>query len=585
MIGGPVGRSFVPQRIKPTQPYFPLLLIVCGVSDSTAMQEANAPLYFNFATDVVDRWAATRPQSLALWHVQATTRAEHKLTFRQIAGLGRRASNFFRSCGIDRGDRVLLMLPRVPQWWVAMLGLIRLGAVPVPATLLLTARDVAYRLKMAAIRAVITNGEGIPKVGDFDGIRVAVADTSSGAGCSLPVTWPDGWRDFDSGLTQAKARFERVRTHGDEPGILYFTSATTGDAKMVLHTQASYGLGHRLTGELWLDLKPGELHWNISDLGWAKAAWSSFFGPWHMGACVFALEAAGKFDPVLTLDTLARFPIRTWCAPATALRLIVRQDLSRFRFPSLRHCVSAGEPLNPEVFNLWQAATGLTLHEGFGQTETVVLIANCASLGYPVKPGSMGKALPAFDITLLDDQLNELPAGTEGEIAIRLKPHRPLGLFREYWLNPEENARKFRGDFYLTGDRAVRYNEGYFCFVGRNDDVIKSSGYRIGPFEVESALLEHSSVLEAAVVGKPDPLRGQIVKAWVVLRPGVASKEDLKVELQDHCKKLVAAYKYPREIEFVSELPKTTSGKTRHFELRQASMRGPGAAASQVAAP
>jgi len=548
------------------------------------MQEANAPLYFNFATDVVDRWAASRPQSLALWHVHATTRAEQKLTFRQIVGLSRRAANFFRSCGIDRGDRVLLMLPRVPQWWVAMLGLIRLGAVPVPATLLLTAREVAYRLKTAAIQAVITNGEGIPKVGDFDGVRVAVGDTSSGTpGRSRPVTWPDGWLDFDSGLAQAKARFDRARTRGDEPGILYFTSATTGEAKMVLHTQASYGLGHRLTGELWLDLKPEELHWNISDLGWAKAAWSSFFGPWHRGACVFALEAAGKFDPLLTLGTLAQFPIRTWCAPATALRLIVREDFSRVRFPSLRHCVTAGEPLNPEILNLWRAATGLTLHEGFGQTETVALIANCPSLGYRVKPGSMGRALPAFDLTLLDDHLKEVPAGTEGEIAIRVKPQRPLGLFREYWLNPDENARKFRGDFYLTGDRAVRDDEGYFWFIGRNDDVINSSGYRIGPFEIESALLEHPAVLEAGVVGKPDPLRGQIVKAWVVLRPGVASQEELKIELQAHCKKLVAAYKYPREIEFVPELPKTTSGKTRHFELRQASLRAPGGAASQLA--
>lgn len=548
------------------------------------MQAADAPLAFNFATDVVDRWAVTRPQSLALWHVDATTRAEQKLTFRQITGLSRQAANFFRSCGISRGDRVLVMLPRVPQWWVAMLGLIRMGAVPVPATLLLTAREVAYRLQMASIHAVITNHDGLSKVGDFDGIRIAVADAFPGAGGSRPAAWPERWLDFDSGLGQAKARFTRVRTRHDEPGILYFTSATTGEAKMVLHTQASYGLGHRLTGELWLDLKPGELHWNISDLGWGKAAWSSFFGPWHMGACIFALDVAGKFDPRLTLDTLVQFPIRTWCAPATALRLIVRQELSRFRFPSLRHCVTAGEPLNPEVLNLWRAGTGLTLHEGYGQTETVVLVANCASLGYPVKPGSMGRALPGFDITLLDDELNEVPAGSEGEIAIRLKPHRPLGLFCEYWLNPQENARKFRGDFYLTGDRAVRDPEGYFWFIGRNDDIIKSSGYRIGPFEVESALLEHPAVLEAGVVGQPDPLRGQIVKAWVVLRPGVACKEELKAELQAHCKKLVAAYKYPREIEFVSELPKTTSGKTRHIELRQALGRSSGVAASQTGA-
>jgi acetyl-CoA synthetase/medium-chain acyl-CoA synthetase len=339
---------------------------------------------------------------------------------------------------------------------------------------------------------------------------------------------------------------------------------------MVLHTQASYGLGHLLTGRYWLDLGPEDLHWNISDLGWGKAAWSSFFGPWHMGACVFALDVIGKFDPVLTLDTLARYPITTWCAPPTALRLIVRQDLSRWRFPHLRHCVTAGEPLNPEVLNLWRNATGLTLHEAYGQTETVVLIGNCRSLNFPVRPGSMGKPVPGYTLALLDEHLREVPPGTEGEVAIRVKPKPPVGLFSEYWLNPEEAAHKFAGDWYLTGDRAIRDADGYFWFVGRKDDVIKSSGYRIGPFEVESVLMEHPSVLDVAVIGKPDPLRGQIVKACVVLRPGVGASEELKAELQTHCKRLIAAYKYPREIEFVKELPKTTSGKTRHVALREA---------------
>jgi acyl-coenzyme A synthetase/AMP-(fatty) acid ligase len=295
-----------------------------------------------------------------------------------------------------------------------------------------------------------------------------------------------------------------------------------------------------------------------------------------MGACVFALDTVGKFDPGLTLDTLARYPITTWCAPPTALRLIVRQNLARWRFPHLRHCVSAGEPLNPEVVHLWRAATGLTIHEGYGQTETVVLIANCRCRGDVVKPGSMGKAVPGVTIALLDDQLNEVPAGEEGEVAVRLRPQRPVGLFSEYWLNPEEMARKIRGDWYLTGDRAVRDADGYFWFIGRKDDVIKSSGYRIGPFEVESVLLEHPAVLEAGVVGKPDPLRGQIVKAWVVLRPGIVGSEALKSELQCHCKKLIAAYKYPREIVFVEELPKTTSGKTRHVVLRNAVETVPG---------
>ncbi|MGO8676025.1 MAG: AMP-binding protein [Limisphaerales bacterium] len=516
------------------------------------------PLYFNFAKDVIDFWARERPRAIGLWCVNLTTGVEQKFSFSQLSALSCRAANFLRANGVGRGDRVLLMLPRMPQWWVSMLGLIRLGAVPVPATLLLTGRDVAYRLATARVSAVITNEDGVSKTGGFDGLRVAV-------GGGQP-----GWVDFDAGLERAEDRFSGEPTRSDDPGILYFTSATTGEPKMVLHTQASYGLGHRLTGRYWLDLRPSDVHWNISDLGWGKAAWSSFYGPWQMGACVFAADCPGKFDPARTLDTLASYPVTSWCAPPTALRLIVRQNLARQRFPHLRHCVSAGEPLNPEVLNLWRDATGLTLYEAYGQTETVVLIGNFRSVGWPVQAGSMGKPTPGFTIALLDADLNEVPAGREGEVAVRVKPARPLGLFREYWLNPEEMARKFRGDWYLTGDRAVRDEDNYFWFLGRSDDVIKSSGYRIGPFEVESVLLEHPAVLDAGVIGKPDSLRGQIVKACVVLRPGVMGNDELKTDLQSHCKRLMAAYKYPREVEFVSELPKTTSGKTRHVELRQA---------------
>jgi acetyl-CoA synthetase/medium-chain acyl-CoA synthetase len=479
--------------------------------------------------------------------------------------LSAQAANVLRASGVQRADRVLVMLPRVPQWWIVMLGLIRLGAVPVPATLLLTARDVAYRLQTARIRAVVTNGEGIPKVEGFDGVRLAVCEA------------PPGWVDFDAALRAADAGFRAERTRGDDPGILYFTSATTGEPKMVLHTQASYGLGHRLTGGLWLDCRPGEVHWNISDLGWGKAAWSSFYGPWQMGACVFALDARGRFDPVLTLDTLARFPINTWCAPPTALRLIVRQNLAHWTFPRLRHCVSAGEPLNPELLKLWAAATGLTVHEGYGQTETVVLAGNFRSLGQTVLPGSMGKATPGFTLALLDESLKEVPAGREGEIAVRVDPQRPVGLFREYWLNPAETARQFRNGWYLTADRAVRDAEGYFWFVGRTDDVIKSAGYRIGPFEVESVLLEHPAVLDVAIVGQRDEVRGQIVKAFVILRPEFVPGDDLKHELQQHCKRNAAPYKYPREIEFVRDLPKTTSGKTRRVELRARSQAAPAA--------
>jgi acyl-coenzyme A synthetase/AMP-(fatty) acid ligase len=526
--------------------------------DCSNPETLEAPPHFNFAADVIDRWARERPEAPALWWVSASTDAEQKFNFRELATLSCQAANLLRSSGVCRGDRVLLMLPRVPQWWIAMLGLIRIGAVPVPTTLLLTPREVDYRLRSARISAVIANSDAAAKVDGFSGIRLLVGEERP------------GWIDFDQALRQASPSFSGERTLSDDPGILYFTSATTGDPKMVLHTQASYGLGHYLTGKLWLDLGPDDLHWNLSDLGWAKAAWSSLYGPWLMGACVFAVDAPGKLDAASTLNTLAAFPITTWCAPPTALRLIVRQDLSRWRFPHLRHCLSAGEPLNPELLHRWREATGLTLHEGYGQTETVVLIGNFRSLGNPVRPGSMGKSTSGLTVALVDEQLREVPPGTEGEIAVRVKPHRPLGLFKEYWLSPEEMAAHFRGDWYLTGDRATRDADGYFWFLGRNDDVIKTSGYRIGPFEVESALLEHPSVLEVAVVGKPDPLRGQIVKAFVVLRPGIEPTDELKATLQMHCKRLVATYKYPREIEFVAELPKTASGKTRHVALRQA---------------
>jgi acetyl-CoA synthetase/medium-chain acyl-CoA synthetase len=519
------------------------------------------PHYFNFATDVIDYWAQQRPDAPALWCVNAVTGGEQKLSFGQIAALSCQAAGFLRKAGVGPGDRVLLMLPRVPEWWVALLGTIRLGAIAVPATLLLQQREVVFRLACAQIHAVITNPDGAAKLDGFDGIRIMT-------GGAQP-----GWQDLGHGVAEAKPEFSGERTRSDDPSLLYFTSATTGEPKMVLHTHASYGMGHHLTGKFWFDTQSSDVHWNISDLGWAKAAWSSFFGPWHMGACVFALDTPGKFDPVLTLDTLARFPITTWCAPPTALRLLIRQDLSRWRFPHLRHCVTAGEPLNPEVLNRWRAATGLTLYEGYGQTETVVLIGNYRCTGKPVRPGSMGKATPGFNVALLDEELNSVPDGQEGEVAVRVKPDRPLGLFREYWRNPEETGRKFQGDWYLTGDRATRDADGYFRFIARKDDVIKSAGYRIGPFEVESVLLEHPAVLDVAVIGKPDALRGQIVKAYVVVRPGVVGNEALKVELQVHTKKLMAAYKYPREIEFVAELPKTTSGKTRHVELRQALAR------------
>lgn len=515
------------------------------------------PEYFNFATDVVEDWARRRPDSLGLWCVDAASGEEQKFTFRELASRGQQMADFLRASGLRRGAPVLIMLPRRPEWWLAMLGLVRLGAVPVPCTPQLTRRELAYRLEAAHVEAAITDEAGVEKLSGFSGLRFVV-----GADCHA-------WTNLNAAARAATNGFDGERTRSDDPGIIYFTSATTGEPKMVLHTQASYGLAHRLTGQLWLDLSPQDVHWNLSDVGWGKAAWSSFYGPWHMGACIFAVNAVGRFDPQATLRILANYPITTWCAPPTALRFIVREDLSRWRFPHLRHCVSAGEPVNAEVISAWKSATGLTIYEAYGQTETVVLIGNYRSLDGPIRPGSMGKPTPGFEVALLDEELRELPPDREGEIAVRVAPTRPLGLFREYWNNPVENSRQFRGDWYLTGDRAIRDGDGYYWFIGRRDDVIKSSGYRIGPCEVENALLEHPAVTDVAVVGKPDSVRGQIVKAFVVLGRTFVASDDLKAELQRHCKHSVAPYKYPREIEFVTELPKTTSGKTRRFELRQ----------------
>lgn len=513
------------------------------------------PQHYNFAHDVIERLGRERPADLALWWVAENGGGERKVSFSEMAAELRRAAAYFASLGIQRGDCVMVILQRVPEWWIAVLGLIRLGAVPIPGTPLLTAKDITYRVKAASVRGIITDAAGAAKAGEFAGHRILV-------GGALP-----GWSDFNAGVRAAEANPPYEPSRSSDPGIIYFTSGTTGEAKMVLHTQVSYGIGHRATGE-WLDLKESDLIWALADTGWAKTAWSNFFGPWLMGAAVFTLDMRGKFDPHLILETLAKFPITVFCCPATALRLLVRKDLSAFKFPHLRHCVSAGEALNPPVYKTWKDATGLPIYEGYGQTESVVMVANRRRDGREIRPGSMGHPTPGFDLAIVDEDGHELPAGAVGQLAIRVQPQRPLGLFQEYWRNPEENAQRFVGPWYLTGDTAQRDAEGYYWFVGRADDVINSASYRIGPGEVESALLEHPAVLECAAVGVPEEMRGEIVKAFVVLREGYTAGEPLQHELQTHCKTVTAPYKYPRLIEFVPSLPKTVSGKIRRTELR-----------------
>jgi acyl-coenzyme A synthetase/AMP-(fatty) acid ligase len=443
-----------------------------------------------------------------------------------------------------------------------------------PATTLLTPRDIAYRVNSAEASVVVVDAEGTTKVnqvaGDCPGLTTRVFLAGGGYG-GLPdegsaeaggwVSWADGLAAAGEGPPEAEP------TRSDDPMLLYFTSGTVAYPKMVLHTQASLGIGHQITARFWQDLKPDDLHWTVSDFGWAKAAWGKLFGQWALGAANFLWDVRGKPDFDLMLRLLGEHGITTFCAPPTVYRALVLLDLAGYDWSRLRHCVSAGEPLNPEVIKVWREATGLTVYDGYGQTETVNLVANFRCL--EVRPGSMGKPTPGFDVVVIDDQGQVLGPGQEGHVAVRVRPERPVGLFSGYWRDPEATAAAFRGDFYDTGDRAYVDEDGYFWFVARDDDVITSAAYRIGPFEVESALVEHPAVAEAAVVGKPDPQRGQLVKAFVVLAPGHDGTPELVGELQEHCRTVTAPYKYPREIEFTTELPKTISGKIRRVELRE----------------
>ena len=519
------------------------------------------PEYFNFGFDVVDKRAEDRTK-LALVSVDPTGERAERHTFWDLKVQSNRFAAILRDLGVRKGDRVFVMLPRIPEWYITMLGLIKLGAVPMPATVLCTAKDVEYRVDRAEATVAITDLENAPKVEE------AAGNCSSLKRLLLVGGAKRGWVSYESEMAKASPRVDGVEpTRSDDPLLIYFTSGTVGFPKMVLHTQASYALAHVVTANFWHDLKPTDLHWAISDTGWAKLAYGKLFGQWTVGAAVLQHNARGRFDGPLTLRILEKYGVTSFCAPPTAYRMLVLEDLKKYDLRELRHCTGAGEPLNPEVMKVWEEGTGLTIYDGYGQTETVLLVANYRCL--PVKPGSMGKPIPGFQIGVLDDDGEELPPREEGQIAVKVKPQRPVGLFREYWKDPEAMERSFQGDWYLTGDKAYKDEDGYFWFVGRNDDVIKSAGYRIGPFEVESALLEHPSVAESAVVASPDPIRGNIVKAFVILKPGYVPSDELVLSLQEHVRKTTAPYKYPRAIEFVAELPKTISGKIRRVELRR----------------
>ena len=515
----------------------------------------NVPEEFNFGA-LTDAWATDRSRVALYWEDEAGRSA--RWTFWDLKQRTNRFMNALAGLGVRRGDPVMVMLPRVPEWQVAVIGALKLGALVIPCTASLRAKDIAYRARHSGARAIVTGLEQVPEVtalGEAPELTVRIA--LGGA--------PAGWHDFEALVARASSGGVPARTRTSEPALCFYTSGTTRDPKAVLHTHA-YPFAHRWTGEYWLDLQRTDLHWTTSDTGWAKAAYGVLFGPWMNGVPVFMYH--GRFDPERELDLLERYEVSVFCAPPTEYRLLVKQDLKRRRLPRLRHCTGAGEPLNPEVIHAWHDALGLFIHDGYGQTETIVLAANLPSL--PIRPGSMGKPFPGHDLRVIGEDGGELAPGEVGDLALR---GHPPSLFREYWKNPEETAACRRGEWYVTGDRGRRDEDGYLWFVGRADDVIISAGYRIGPFEVESALLEHPAVVESAVVASPDRVRGEIVKAFVVLRPGHTPGDDLVRALQEHAKHVTAPYKYPREIEFVESLPKTVSGKIRRVELRELERR------------
>ncbi|HTP58188.1 MAG TPA: AMP-binding protein [Spirochaetia bacterium] len=518
------------------------------------------PERFNFAWDVVDQIASTEPRRQSLvWCDEKG--AEATFTFGDMAEMSSRAAVFFLSLGIKRGDPVMLILKRRFEYWFCLLGLHKIGAIAIPATHLLTKKDIVYRNNAASIMTIVTVNE--QKI--MDSVDAALPESPTLRHRIALGSGRKGWLDLNAGLKNAGSSLSRMPTENADTSLLYFTSGTTGMPKMVQHDFA-YPLGHILTAKYWQNVQEGGLHLTVADTGWAKAAWGKIYGQWLSGSAVFVYDY-DRFVPEALLEVVARHKVTTFCAPPTIYRFFIREDFSRWDLSALKYCTVAGEPLNPEVYERFLELTGIKLMEGYGQTEMTVAVAV-----YPwiaPKPGSMGLPSPGYEIELMDDTGKPCDVGEKGEIVLRTETCAPTGMFHGYYRDPALTAHAWHDGYYHTGDVAWRDEDGYLWFVGRTDDVIKSSGYRIGPFEVESALIEHKAVLECAVTGVPDPDRGAVVKATVVLAKGYTASPELATELQEHVKKITAPYKYPRIIEFVTELPKTISGKIRRVEIRE----------------
>jgi len=518
--------------------------------------------YYNFAYDVVDRLAAEKPDKLAMvWCNEAGD--EKFITFKEMKEYSDKTASFFQSLGIKKGDAVMLILKRHYEWWYCMMALHKIGAIAIPATNQLMAKDIVYRINAAGIKAVVCTAEG--HVSDM--VDEAQHETETLSIKILVRGKKDGWISYEDGIASAPAFVPPTgedRPKAEEIMLMYFSSGTTGMPKMVAHNHY-YSLAHIPTAVYWHNVDPEGLHLTVAETGWGKAVWGKLYGQWLAESAVFTFDF-DRFHPDELLKRIAKYKVTTFCAPPTVYRFLIKEDLSRYDLSSVKYCTTAGEALNPEVFNQFKKLTGIELMEGFGQTETTLCLMTATWM--KPKPGSMGKPSPAYEVDLVDENGNSVEPGQVGEIVIRIDKGKPFGLMMEYYRDEQRTNQAMHDGLYHTGDTAYKDEDGYYWYVGRTDDIIKSSGYRIGPFEVESVIMEHPSVLECAVTGVPDPVRGQIVKATIVLAKGYQPSEELKKEIQDYVKTHTAPYKYPRIIEFVEELPKTISGKIRRTEIR-----------------
>ena len=528
------------------------------------------PENFNFAYDVMDAWAEEKPDKVAL--LWTSERGEEvSTTYREFKEQTDRTAAYFMQLGIKHGDKVMLILKRHYQWWLSMMALCKVGAIAIPATHMLTVHDIVYRNQSASVKYIIcANDEYITEqiakaMPDSPTVKALVAVNALS---ELDKPIPEGFHDWRKEWAEAPAfvRPDNVNTNEDTM-LMYFTSGTSGEPKMVAH-DFLYALGHLTTGVYWHNLHANSLHLTVADTGWGKAVWGKLYGQWFAGATVFVYDHE-KFTAEKIMRQMEKYHITSFCAPPTIYRFMIREDFSKYDLSSLEWCTTAGEAMNPSVANRFKELTGVTIYEGFGQTETTMTLGTFPWV--KPKPGSMGKPNPQYDVQLLRQDGTECEDGEKGEICIRIGDKKPLGLFKGYYRDEERTKETWHDGIYHTGDMAWRDEEGYYWFVGRTDDVIKSSGYRIGPFEVENALMTHPAVVEWAITGVPDPIRGMIVKATVVLAPEYKAKagDELIKELQNHVKHETAPYKYPRLIEFVNELPKTISGKIRRVEIRE----------------